>query len=199
MKTDSIPALPRHAFTLIELMVTMSIMLIVILGVVASYIFGLKMYAVTEAKLGASSDARRTIDSLADDIRSAWQVQVGDGNLTQFTESPPGQNQTGSALQISRSGTNASDWVRYFYNPATSCLEKTVNGLSSTVVVSHPLATNTLFTCEDASGNVLTDNSNNRVIGVTLPIRQFQNVSVGPSSYFDSYQLTTKVTRRKFE
>jgi hypothetical protein len=48
---------------------------------------------------------------------------------------------------------------------------------------------------------VLTNNFNNRVIGVTLEFFQLQNptVPIGPGSVFDYYRLRTKITRRAIE
>jgi hypothetical protein len=62
--------------------------------------------------------------------------------------------------------------------------------------------TNTvLFTSEDFRGNPLTDNENNRVIGVSLQFYQIRYpiTTVGPGGFFDYYQVQTKITRRALE
>jgi hypothetical protein len=58
-----------------------------------------------------------------------------------------------------------------------------------------------VFTSEDFAGNVLNNNLNNRVIGVTLQFYQLEAppVLIGPGSLYDFYQLRTKITRRALE
>lgn len=181
-------------------MVTMAIFCLVILGVVSSYVFGLKMYEVTKAKLGASDEARRSMSIMMGEIQSSWKVRIGNGNLGNFSEMSNGVSQVGSAVQIYPS-SNTNDWVRYYFDTNTFMLRRTEDGFNASDVMAHSIATNTIFSAEDSGGNVLTDNFNNRVIGVTLQIKQFRYpiTQVGPGYYFDFYQLKTKITRRKLE
>ncbi len=55
-----------------------------------------------------------------------------------------------------------------------------------------------LFAAEDGYGHTLTNNLNNVVIGVYLQFRQLQYplVNIGPTNYFQYYQLHTRITRR---
>ncbi|MDB6054772.1 MAG: hypothetical protein JWN25_2295 [Verrucomicrobiales bacterium] len=186
--------------TLVEVMVTTAIFSILMLGIIASSIFGLKMYGVTQAKLGASDDARKALGKMTDEIHSAWKVRIGDGTLSNFTELATGSNQIGSAIQIYPSA-NTNDWVRYYYDSATSLLKRTEDGTNAASVMAHSIATNTIFSVEDYTGTVLTNNYNNRVIGLNLQIKQFQYpvTVIGAGYYFDFYQLRTKITRRKLE
>ena len=49
--------------------------------------------------------------------------------------------------------------------------------------------------------SVLTNNENNRVIGLTLQFYQIQYpvIRIGPGELYDFYQLRTKITRRTLE
>ena len=58
-----------------------------------------------------------------------------------------------------------------------------------------------VFTSEDYQGTILTNNQNNRVIGLTLQFYQIQYpvMKIGSNQMFDFYQVRTKVTRRVLE
>ena len=62
-------------------MVTMAILMVVLAGVLTSHLFGLRMFEITKAKLGASDQARVAIQRLIGEIRSAKTVRIGNGNL----------------------------------------------------------------------------------------------------------------------
>ncbi|HSH16992.1 MAG TPA: prepilin-type N-terminal cleavage/methylation domain-containing protein, partial [Verrucomicrobiae bacterium] len=51
----------RLAYTLTEIMVASALFSLVILGSVSANIFGLRLYGITKAKLGASDEAREAI------------------------------------------------------------------------------------------------------------------------------------------
>src|SRR5256886_15213491 len=90
----------QSAFTLVEVMVAMSIMLMALVGVLAVQFYGMKLFELTKSKLGASDDARKAIDLLCTEIRSAKIIKIGNGGLrpTKFTESADNTPQPGSAL-----------------------------------------------------------------------------------------------------
>ena len=58
-----------------------------------------------------------------------------------------------------------------------------------------------VFDAEDYLGNVLTNNSNNRIIHMTLQFSQWEYpvAGVGKGAMYDYYQLHTKVTRRAID
>src|SRR5438552_14794090 len=70
----------RSAFTLVETMVTMAIFLLVLSGIVTSFMYGLRMFELAKPKLSASDDARTTISKLVDEVRSANIIRIGSGN-----------------------------------------------------------------------------------------------------------------------
>jgi len=179
-------------------MVTMAIFMLVISGILTSYMYGLRMFELIKPKLNASDDARATINKLVNEIRSANIIRIGNGNVSSFTPVGVNSSQAGSAIQIyPTSDTNS--FVRYFWDSSMKQLKRTHTGAPGIVVILAQNVTNqSVFTAEDFMGNTVTNNVNNRVIGLTLQFSQIQYpvMSVGPGNYYDFYQLRTKITRR---
>src|SRR5438876_8196042 len=90
----------RSAFTLVETMVTMAIFLLVLSGIVTSFMYGLRMFELAKPKLSASDDARTTISKLVDEVRSANIIRIGSGNQSSFTEVGINSSQVGSAIHV---------------------------------------------------------------------------------------------------
>ena len=65
------------AMTLVEMVVTFSILIMMMGGMFALHIFGMKYDQVTTSKLGASDQSRRAFDTILGDIRSAKGIAVG--------------------------------------------------------------------------------------------------------------------------
>jgi hypothetical protein len=178
----------------------MGVTMLVMAGVLSSHMFGLRLFELTKAKLGASDEARAAVSKMIDEVRGAKILRIGQGNLGSFTEVPVNTVQSGSAIQIHPT-TNLNDFVRYFWDAADNKLKRTTNGATSVSVVAHAISNQLVFTAEDYRGVILTNNENNRVIGLTLQFYQLQypSVSIGPGNYYDFYQLRTKITRRTLE
>ena len=189
-----------RAFTLPEVLIAMSIATLVLGAVMGSHLFGLRMFELTRAKLGASDDARRALNLMIGEIRAAKVVRIGQGDQTAFAEIPPNTPQAGNAIQVYGS-TNTNSFVRYFYLPADRSLRRLASGSAQPTVVAGSVSNQTVFTSEDFSGRILTNNENNRVIGLALQFYQLQYpaVAIGPGNHFDSYQLRTRITRRALE
>ena len=195
-----LPGRGVRAFTLAELMVSMAILFLFINGILYCHLFGMRMFQITKAKLGASDDARQAISLMISEIRTAKIIKVGDGSLSSFTEIPTNTPQVGSAIQI-HATTNTNVFVRYFWDSGDNKLKRTTNGSTAANVVAHYITNNLVFTSEDYAGNVITDNQNNRVIGLDLKFYQMEYpvYAIGPGNYFDYYELRSKITRRVLE
>lgn len=189
-----------RAFTLPEAMIAMSLFMVVMGGLIFSHIYGMRMFQLSRSKLGASDEARRAVSKLAEEIRSAKILRIGTGGLTNFTARGISETQSGNAIQVYPT-TNTSSYVRYYWDSADKRLKRTTNGLSSVYVVANAISNNVVFTAEDHLGNVLTNNNNNRVIGLTLQFFQLQypTIDIGPGGLYDFYQLRTRITRRALE
>lgn len=199
LRTGIRPARLR-AFTLTEVMISMTIIVMVFTGILTTHVFGLRLYDLTRAKLGASDDARASLGKIALDIRSAKLVRIGTGTSNDFTECAINAPQIGNAIQLYAS-TNTNFFVRYYLDPADNHLKRTTNNMGVTTVIAHSISNYNVFTAESYAGSILTNNENNRVIGLKLQFVQLFNPSlpIGPGNYFDHYQLSTKITRRTLE
>ncbi len=190
----------RLAFTLPEALIAMSLFMVVIGGVVFSHIYGMKMFQLSRSKLGASDEARRAISKLVDEIRSAKIIRIGSGGLTNFTTRGITEAQSGNSIQVYPT-TNTSSFVRYYWDSSDNRLKRTTNGVSSVYVVANAISNQVVFTAENHLGQILTNNNNNRVIGLTLQFYQLQypTIDIGPGGLYDFYQLRTRITRRALE
>jgi prepilin-type N-terminal cleavage/methylation domain-containing protein len=188
------------AFTLTEMMIVCAILAVVMGGVIATHMAGMRMIEITKAKLGANDEARQGISLMIDEIRTAKLVKIGTGNLSTFTEVPVNTPQRGTAVQIYPS-VQTNQFIRYFWDGSSRRLLRTTNGASSMSIVANSITNDIVFTAEDFKGTILTNNQNNRVIGLTLQFYQIQYpiVQIGPGQFYDFYQLRTKITRRALE
>jgi prepilin-type N-terminal cleavage/methylation domain-containing protein len=189
-----------RAFTFAELLVVSALLSVVVAGVIAAHMTGLRMMEITKAKLGANDEARQGISRLIEEIRTAKVVKIGSGNLNSFTEVAPNTQQLGSAVQIYPT-LQTNLFVRYFWDESSRELRRTTNGASAASIIAHSITNRVIFTAEDFKGTVLKNNENNRVIGLTLQFYQIQYpvVRIGPGYHYDFYQLRTRITRRALE
>lgn len=189
----------RLAFTLAEMMVVSAIFMIMFAGVLAGHFGGVRMFQLTKAKLGGTDDARGAVTRLIEEIRAAKLVKLGAGTANSFTPCGVNAAQQGNSIQIYPT-TSTNDYVRYFL-AGDNTLCRLSSGSNVTQVLAHYITNQTIFTSESFNGTVLTNNENNRVIGLTLQFYQIQYpvIRIGPGNLYDFYQLRTKITRRTLE
>lgn len=190
----------RSGFTIPEVMITMALATMVMGGILACHLFGMRMFELTKSKLGASDSARTAISLMISEIRSAKLIRIGQGSLAAFDEIPVNSMQQGSAIQIYPT-ISTNSFVRYFWDSSDRKLKRATNSAPSATTVASAVSNALVFTSEDFTGRVLTNNENNRVIGLSLQFYQLQypTVPIGPGSHYDYYQLRTKITRRTLE
>lgn len=178
----------------------MAVIMLVIGGVISSHVFGLKLNEATRAKLSASDAARNAIGRLVGDVRSGKSIQVGNGTFSAFSPVADGSTQQGPAIRIYPT-TNTNSFIVYYRDSSDSCLKRAETAAPTPKRVAEFLTNTVLFTSENFAGSILTDNENNRVIGVDLQFYQIRYpiTTVGPGGYFDYYQVRTKITRRALE
>jgi prepilin-type N-terminal cleavage/methylation domain-containing protein len=194
-------AVSLRGFTITEMMVTMGIFGFVLLGVIGIHIFGMKLNKMVDVKLQATEDSRRALGQLINDIHVAGVVRVGTGTASSFVEDAFNARQQGNSIQIYPVKTNTTKFVRYYLDASDNQLMR-VDSVSSTPrFVSGWVTNNIIFTSEGFNGNVLSNNLNNRVIGINLEFYKLDNPSLhfGSGSYYDYYRLQTRVTRRALE
>lgn len=188
------------AFTISELMVATAILLLVVGGVISSHLFGMRMMEPTNARQRAADESRKLLNTLANDIRSARTVRLGSGSATAFTEVGMNALQSANAIQVYPT-TNTAIYLRYFRDSATKSLRRVTNGTTTSTLVVSGVNTTYPFTFEDFSGNVLTNDQMNSVVGLSL---QFSEVGsggqpVGSGRYFQSYSWKTHIYRRALQ
>jgi hypothetical protein len=188
---------PLRAFTLPEMMLAMSVCMLVMIGLITTHIFGWRMFEFLKPKASANEAARLAVSMLTGEVRSANLVRVGQGGLTSFAEVPPGALQQGNALQVYPTG-DTNSFVRYYWDQADQKLKRMTNGSACAQAIANCVTNQLVFTSEDFAGNILADNQNNHVVGLTLQFCQIENsmVKIGPGEFYDSYQIRLKVTRR---
>jgi prepilin-type N-terminal cleavage/methylation domain-containing protein len=186
---------PNKGFTLPEILIAMTVFGLVVAGILAANLFGMRMVQANETKLSATEWSRNTFGKITDEIHSCNSISIlnvdTNGN---FTGLLPGEAQQGNALQIYPS-TNTDSFIMYFVNLSDETFRQIVAtpGVGTNTVILADSVTNAIiFSAQDFSGNVLTNNQNNQVIHLTLDF--YQPESYMQNSYY--YQLETSVTRR---
>jgi hypothetical protein len=182
------------------MIVSMGLLLMLMGGVITAHLFGVRMFELSRAKLGMGDEGRIALGRMISEIRAAKTVDVGTGDWSSFTETSLGSPQQGTAIQIYPTLVT-NQYVRYYLDTANRQLKRYASGASSTAIVARSITNGILFTSETWNGTILTNNVNNRVIGLTLQFYQIRYpvINIGPGQYYDFYQLRTRITRRTLE
>jgi hypothetical protein len=99
-----------------------------------------------------------------------------------------GETQQGTSLLIS----NNASCIIYFVNPSDRSFRRTTSTPGSATVVAEFVTNAVVFSAQDYTGTVLTNNQNNRVIHLNLEFYQAKR-ALQIAQY---YKLETSVTRR---
>ncbi|HTY86325.1 MAG TPA: hypothetical protein VMB80_02575 [Candidatus Acidoferrum sp.] len=183
---------PSFGFTVPEILVAATVFSIMVIGIIAANLFGLKMFQITQAKLNVTTWSRQTIDRITSEVRACNNAWIG--NITTngvFETLLDGETQAGTGLLI-YPGTNTTNYIIYFLNPNDLTFRRTTDQTGTAEILASSVTNTIVFTAQDFSGNVLTNNQNNRVIHLTLDFYQPQRFLQGA----DYYRVETSVTRR---
>jgi hypothetical protein len=99
-----------------------------------------------------------------------------------------GEVQQGNSLLIS----NNASYVMYFVNPSDKTFRRTTSMPGTATVLAEFVTNAVVFSAQDYTGTVLTNNQNNRVIHLNLEFYQARR-AMQIAQY---YKLETSVTRR---
>lgn len=174
-------------------MVTVAIFILLVVAIVSTNVFGLRMFQIEDTKLNTTSQARKIVGGLMDEIHSCDSFQVGtvitNATFTNgtFTALPFGAAQRGTALLIS----NATKFIVYYVNTNDHKLRRTASG-SSRVLAQSVTNIADVFLAQDFSGNVVSNDQVNAVMHLKLEFYQTTRYGVPP----DYYKLETSATRR---
>ena len=197
---------PRRisAFSLVETMIGTGIFLGLCVGVmVGLQVFGLRVYTLAATKLSATADARKTLNALRQEIRSAKIVYVGTYANGAFSRITNGLPQTGNALQIYGADTNnlpaASPVIYYQQSSGSSnALYSLSNGRLK--LMANYMTNYYAFAAEDYQTNILTSYNNNPVIRITMRFYQWEYpiayVGTNGVNAYNFYRLQTRISRR---
>jgi len=201
------PVLPHGrahgcAFTLPELMIAITTLVMVLMAVISVNLWGLAMTQRSAIWLLSSDDARHTMGMLHEDVRTASTIYVGSGNLTGFTNAGVSNLQAGNAMKLYAS-TNTNKWILYYFDTVSSTLYRTNWDGSSVgdyrIVSANPITNdNYIFTMQDYLGNILSNATPYPVIGIYLSFTKLQNpqIVIEPGSPVDFYQINSKIAPR---
>jgi len=196
---------PLRAFTLVEVMVASTILVVVVGGVIMCNLFGLAMAARQQIWLDASSDSAQAVGTLMTDIRSANTLFVGSYVSNTFTVAANGVQQSGNAIMIYPT-TNTSSWFLYYYDPVLNNLDRTNYygpGMPGDfkLVSANPItndSTHPIFTEVDYTGTPTSNAATIASVQIYLSFTKLQDpqIVIENGSVVDLYQIITTVTPR---
>jgi prepilin-type N-terminal cleavage/methylation domain-containing protein len=207
----------RTGFTLPEILIASTIFVMIVGAVVGLQLFAVRIYQLAATKLTATEDGRKAINYIREQVREAKSLYIGsysgtNGSPGTFTAAY-NTNQLGSALLIFPT-TNKTYGVIFYQDPNTTNLcsvsisnavvdaSGDASGSISGVATNAQFVTNyNVFQAEDFQGNVLQNNSNNRIIHVTLQFSELEYpvAGIGAGALYDYYELHTRATRRTID
>lgn len=184
----------RSAFTIPELLLSLSIFLVCVLGIVTLQLLGLKMSAISASKMESTQASLKTLNAVRNQVLGANLVLVGNGDSNSFTAT--GTN--GNALQV-YSGTNSissSNYLRFYLSSEDKKLYELNNSNdTSTLRVIAPNVTNeTVFQTVDFQGNTSSSSREHYAIKMTLQFSQLDYKV--PTNKWEYYTLETEMTPR---
>jgi prepilin-type N-terminal cleavage/methylation domain-containing protein len=206
-------------FTLPEILVAMAIFTLLIAAVCAVQLFAVRIYQFAATKLTATSDGRRTVNFIREQVREAKLIYIGSftnsgSSSATFSAVGDGTNEVGGALLIfpttnTTYGTifyedavNSNLCSAFITNATTSTNGLAITGTLNTFRTNAPFVTNYyVFQAEDYQGNILQNNNNNRIIHVILQFSQLEYpvAGIGKGAMYDYYELHTRATRRTID
>jgi Tfp pilus assembly protein PilW len=195
-----------QAFTVAEMMVAVFVFVFMALGIIYTWIFGMRYDQLICSKLGASDKSRMSFDLLTGDIRAAKWWKVGNGNNTSFTAVGNATNQIGNAIKLSSSGdTNTTEYIVYYFDTTNCQLCRRSNGVAQVQIVAQNLTnsgtlgngnTNTsmTFQAQKYDGTLAQDWQFKYMIVTTMEFCQYQYplTKVGPGYYYNYYRIQLK-------
>ncbi len=208
--TGGPPSGRPRAFTLVEMIFSVSVFSMVALALVAAHILGLRENQLIESKCGASDSSRRALSKLPEDIHSSkmWKVGNISAPFTNFTAIADNTAQIGNALQLFQT-TNNSLFIIYYFDLTDAANN---DGRLCRYTSSSPtpvcLASNLVnwltngysFVAEDYTGTTSTNEGSSRaykcMIHAKLQFAEFQYplTPVGTNGLYDYYKMEFKAT-----
>lgn len=189
---------PAGAFTLPEMSIAIGVFGLLVVAMLSSQIFSLRLFNIGATKLGASAEARLTLNRIRDEVRCGKILMVGNAGLGAFTNCSANQPRCGNAVQVFPT-TSTNVFTCFYLDAASQQLLRWTNGARSAEVIARYITNRVAFQAEDFAGNVLTNDQNNRVIKLTLDFYQWECPSASVGALYNQYHLQTRMTRRTID
>jgi prepilin-type N-terminal cleavage/methylation domain-containing protein len=186
-------------FTLVEMMISLSIFSLVTIGMITLLMFGQRYDQLIQSKLGASDESRRGFNDLTEDIRSAKIWQIGNGSASTFTAIANGSAQQGNALKLNLTVNTNFFIVYYFDTSSHELLRRHSSDIAPKVIagdLTNITANSMTFRAENYRGDIQKDLTHKGVINAMLEFAQYQYplTKVGPGLRYDYYKIEIKAT-----
>jgi hypothetical protein len=193
----------ERALTLAEIMITMSVFSLLVIGLVYTGMFCFRLDELANSKVGVSDSARRGFDKLSGDIRAAKMWYIGSGSQTTFSPCGNATNQIGNALKVHYT-TDTNSYVIYFFDTNACTLYRYTNGMITSKAIVNGLTNvsgNSMsFHAERYDGTALSDLQFKYVIVAIMEFYQYQYplTKVGPTYFYNYYKMQLKVASHNF-
>jgi prepilin-type N-terminal cleavage/methylation domain-containing protein len=191
-----------RAFSLAEMLVVVAIFSLLIAATVASQMFGLRMYRISETKLTTTASARRALNFIRDEIRSGKVLYVGTGDNSpkSFVATPDSTPHIGNALKICPT-SDTNNFIYYNMDKDSGYLRRFVSRNGASQIVARYITNQMVFQAEDFQGIVVTNDKLNRVIRLDLQFsrKEYAVPGVKNGVLYDYYELQTRVAKRAID
>jgi type II secretory pathway pseudopilin PulG len=197
-----------RAFTLAEMMVAAGVFILMLLGIIFTWLFCLRWDELVCSKLGASEMTRMSFDQLTGAIRTAkwWHIgaAANNGHTVTFTACTNMMDQVGNAIQVSSVPTNSynTNYAIYYFD-TNSCATNWqmcywTNGMTNVLILLQNLTNTTgtslTFCAQQYNGTLAQDWQYKYMIVATMEFAQYQYpmTKVGPGYYYNYYRVQLK-------
>jgi Tfp pilus assembly protein PilW len=209
----------RAGFTLLEMMFSVGIYLILMIGVlIAIQVFALRIYTLAATKLTATQSSRKALNQIRDEIRQGKYVEVGNAdNAGNFTAYGGTNAAVGNAIEIfaTTNGNFTLPPYSIYYLQTNRpggvssnnlvWISVAANATTSTRVLANYITNLDVFATMDCWGNISSNAvANNWIYTIKLQFYQWEypiaiiSTNSAPNAY-DYYQLRTRVCRRALD
>jgi prepilin-type N-terminal cleavage/methylation domain-containing protein len=183
-----------RGLTLSEMMISMSVFGIAVMGLVYTQMFGMFQDQLVNSKSGACEMARLSFNDLLTDIRAAKLWQVGNGSAGSFTPIPLGTAQQGNAIMLSMT-IDTNQYIVYYFDTNACKLLRRHSGVAP-ITIAQFLTNSMYFVAETFQGTPQYDLSHKGVVHVAMQFCQYQYplTKIGPGYFYNSYTMNLWAT-----
>ena len=181
----------RAGFTLPEALIATSVFLLLVIGIISANLFGLRWYQIGQNEMVATDSAREAISKMSGELRNCNNALVGIVTNGAFVAHVTGEQQAGNGLMIYAT-TNTNSYVLYYVNTSNENFIRFSSDVGSNYTIAEYVTNQSIFQCQNYSGQVLTNLQNNFVIHCSLQYYYAPPQTPGSTLY----QIQTSVAPR---